>query len=294
MEGNSATTDAVVDLTARENAEDATLQPAPAAEDQKATQPSEGDEPSGQQETPEQQEAKKQSKFQRRLERQKTARIAAETEARILREQLAELRAQSQGTQAKPADDGEPKPENFADFNEYTRALARFEAKQLLKAEKEAQAKAQQGKQQQDEQHAGTEKVVKAWTEREKSFQAQAKDYEAVVAPFADEELQSLSKQARMAIVESDAGPQLLYELAKLAEDNPQEFGRIAGLSPVRQIAELGKLEVKLSQPVKKTTNAPAPAAVTTGGRTATKDIEKMSQAEYEAFRKSQGARWAR
>lgn len=285
---NSATTEAIVDLTPK--ADDP--EPAPAADDQKATQPAEGEAPSEQQETPEQQEAKKQSKFQRRLERQKTARIAAETEARLLRERIAELEAKS-GTTSKP-DDGEPKPENFADFNEYTRALARYEAKQVLESERKSQAQAQQGKEQQAEQHAGMEKVAKAWSEREQSFQAQTKDYEAVVAPFADEELQSLSKQARMAIVESDTGPALLYELAKLAEDNPSEFSRIAGLSPVRQIAELGKLEAKVSQPARKTTNAPAPAATTQGGRTATKDPSKMSQEEYEAYRKSQGARWAR
>jgi hypothetical protein len=55
--------------------------PAPAAEDKKATPAT--PEETVVEETPEQQEARKQSKFQRRLERQKTARIAAETEAKL-------------------------------------------------------------------------------------------------------------------------------------------------------------------------------------------------------------------
>ena len=47
-------------------------------------------------EEPEESEEKKRSRFQRRLDRQKAARVEAETENRMLRERLAILEAQNQ------------------------------------------------------------------------------------------------------------------------------------------------------------------------------------------------------
>lgn len=263
-------------------------QPAPGAEEQKPTPAT--PEETVVEETPEQQEARKQSKFQRRLERQKTARIAAETEAKLLREERDGLRAKLEAQGKQSQESAEPKREDFADYEAYLRAVAKHDAKQetaaALKAEREAQA----GKDKKEQATAGSEKVAKAWSEREASFEAATKDYETVVEPFLEEDLKTFSKEARMAIVESEVGPALLYHLAK----NPDEADRIADLSPTRQIAELGKLETKVSMPAKKTTSAPAPASTTSGGRTASKDPSKMSQEEYEAHRKSQGARWAR
>src|SRR5687767_2504727 len=46
--------------------------------------------------TEQQTEEQKKSKFQRRLDRQRTARVAAETEARLLRERVAELEGRKQ------------------------------------------------------------------------------------------------------------------------------------------------------------------------------------------------------
>jgi hypothetical protein len=168
--------------------------PAPAAEVQKATPAT--PEETVVEETPEQQEARKQSKFQRRLERQKTARIAAETEAKLLREERDGLRAklESQGKQSQES--AEPKREDFADYEAYLRAVAKHDAKQetaaALKAEREAQA----GKDKKEQDTAGSEKVAKAWSEREASFQAATKDYETVVEPFVAEDLKTFSKEA--------------------------------------------------------------------------------------------------
>jgi hypothetical protein len=261
-------------------------QPAPGAEDQKPVPATPEDTVEAQQETPEQQEAKKQSKFQRRLDRQKTARIAAETETKLLRERLEKLESQPKQSQ----ETGEPKREDFQDYETFLRAVVKYDAKQISDQTLKADRDAQQGKEKQQQAAAGSENLAKAWAERETTFQAANKDYETVVQSFAEDELQTFSQPARMAIVESDSGPALLYFLAK----NPDEAERIADLSPVRQIAELGKLEGKVSMPAKKTTSAPAPASTTSGGKTASKDLSKMSQTEYEAHRKSQGARWAR
>ena len=265
-------------------------QPAPGAEEQKPL-PATPEETVEAQETPEQQEAKKASKFQRRLDRQKSARVAAETEAKLLRERVQQLESQSKPQQQG---DDEPKREAFADYEAYLRALAKYDATKATDQRLKARDEAQQGREQKQQDTVGQEKIAKAWAEREKSFQAATKDYETVVEPFVDEELKRLSQQARMAIVESEVGPGLLFQLAKLADADSDEFERICDLSPTRQIAELGKLEGKVSMPAKKTTSAPAPASTTSGNRTASKDPSKMDQTEYEAWRKTQGARWAR
>lgn len=263
--------------------------PASGAEDQKPTAPApdaDVQNPEAAAETPEQAEAKKESRRARSNARKAAALAEARTEARLLRERLDKLEAQPKANQ----ETGEPKRDDFPDYEAYLRAVTKYDAAQVadgrLKADREAQA----GKEKQQQAQQGSEKIAKAWTERETAFQVATKDYETVVQPFADDELQTLAPQARMAIVESEMGPALLYHLAK----NPEEAERIAELPPLRQVAELGKLEAKVSMPAKKTTSAPAPASTTSGGRTATKDLEKMNQTEYEAHRKGQGARWAR
>jgi len=263
-------------------------QPVPGAEDHKPTIPPEGEAPAEEAQSPEQQEAKKQSKFQRRLDRQKTARVAAETEARLLRERVQQLE-----TQGKPQDQGtvEPKREDFQDYEAYLRAAAKHDARQETEAALKAEREATQGRERQAQGQVRNERIAKDWTERERTFEAATKDYAEVVNPFVDDEMQHFSGGARAAIAESEVGPALLYYLSTHEEDAE----RISGLSAMRQVAELGKLEMKVSMPAKRTVSqAPAPASVISGGKTSTKDLNKMSQAEYEAHRKAQGARWAR
>jgi hypothetical protein len=232
-------------------------------------------------ETTEQQEAKKQSKFQRRLERQKTARIEAETESRLLRERIAVLEAQGKPIQGND----EPQRDDFEDYESYLRAITKYDAKQVAAEALKTEREQAQGR---EKQSASQEKTAKAWVEREKAFQGVTKDYDDVVAPFVEEDLGSLSANARSLIVDSEVGPQLLYHLA----NHPEVMDRIADLSSVRQIAELGKLEDKLSTPAKKTTSAPAPANHVNTGKTGQKDPAKMDQTEYRAWMKANGSRF--
>lgn len=264
-------------------------QPAPGADDQKPNLPPEGEAPpEAVTETTEQQEAKRQSKFQRRLDRQKSARVAAETELRLTKERLAQLEAQPKSQQP---DSGEPKREAYQDYESYLRAVTKYDAEQVTTKQLKAEREDRQSREQHSRATASQEKLAKDWSEREISFQAASKDYTEVVTPFVEEELGQFSDVARRAIVESEVGPQVLYHLAK----NPDEAERIADLSPVRQVAELGKLEAKMPAVARKTSTAPAPIKPVASGRTASHGLsENDSQAEYEAKRKTQGARWAR
>jgi hypothetical protein len=286
MEENSVTVAAVVD-DIRDVITD--QPPAAGADEQKPEGDPSANGEEAAVETTEQQEARKQSKFQRRLERQKTARIQAETENRMLREQKAELEARLAQQQQPEA--GEPKREQFEDYESYLRAVAKYDAKQeTAEALKAARMEGQQ-RQAQGRQAESQHEVAKQWTEREKDFQSKTKDYLDVVQPFVepDGEMSLLSPAARQAIVE--LGPEVLYELAK----NPDIVERIADLSPVRQVAELGKLQTKQSTPPPKASNAPAPIAPVKAGRSSAPGYsENMSDTEYAAWRKTHGARWAR
>lgn len=244
--------------------------------------------------TPEQVEAKKQSKFQRRLDRQKTARVAAETETRLLRERLADLEAK-QKPQAQAGDPQEPKREDFEQYEQYLRAVTRYDAEQVsskaLKAEREERQKAERERTSATEQ----QKLAKNWSEREAEFQKTTKDYLDVVQPFIEDGLDSLSEMARRAIAESELGPQLLHHLGQ--HDDVAES--LAELSPLQQVKALGKLEDKFAKPAAKTgkvaSDAPPPVSGAKPGASAIKGYsDNMTDAEYRELRKGQGARWAR
>jgi len=263
--------------------------PATAADDKK-TETGATDE-TAKEETPEQQEVKKESRRQRKLTRERDLRVAAETEARLLREQLA-------ARDAKPAaqQDGEPQRDQFEDYEAYLDAKTEYKAKQVAAATLKADSEARQGKETQTKQAAAQDEMAKSWVEREKAFISATPDYEAMVTPYVEEDLGQLSDGARRLIL--DAGPALLDHLAR----NPDEHDRIAALSPLRQIAELGKIEGKLDKPAaekteaapNKISKAPAPIRPMTGGKSASNGYsENMNDREYREWRKSQGARWA-
>lgn len=266
------------------------IPPAPAADDQKSDIPgsAEENEKSPEEakpdETPEQTEAKKQSRRQRQLTREKVARVAAETETRLLREQLAAERAKS----GAPQEPVEPKRESFPDYESYLDARTEFKANQVadarIKAEREAQGK-------QPQQSPDQQKLSRDWTDREKAFQSTTKDYVDVVTPFIEEDLGQLSDAGRRAILESEKGPQLLFHLAQ----NDDLVAELAELSPRDQRTELTKLAATLDVPTRKASNAPPPLKPVPSGKNGAGQITgNESQAEYEAKRKSQGAKWAR
>lgn len=266
-------------------------QPAPGADDQKPNAAPAADTPAPVAdaqnpepavETPEQLEAKKESRRQRSNARKQQQLADARAEAKYLREQLAAK------DRAAPQASDEPKRDQFDDYESYARAAARWDAKQVVADELKTRDAQQQGREQQNRQAQGNAELAKSWTTREAEFQKATKDYDAVVTPFLEEELQDLHPSARQAIVESELGPQLLYHLAS----HPSEAERISGLSPARQTAELGKLELSLPKTVK-VSSAPPPATPLGSGRAGTTDLSKMSDAEYKAARKAQGARWA-
>lgn len=87
-------------------------------------------------------------------------------------------------------------------------------------------------------------------------------------------------------VEESKAGPEIAYYFG----NNPDKAAEIASMSPYQAAIEVGKLEGKVLGTLKpkNVTKAPTPVTPVGGGHDpAEKAIEDMSQAEYEAGRKS-------
>lgn len=276
----------------------APAQPAPGAEEQKpqdgpapAADDKEADRPAATDENAKPDEQRHQSRRERKLQRERDARIAAETELRLLKEQRE--REQS----AKQQDPGEPNREKepwaSMPYEQFLREQARYDAKQELSKEfktrdEQASSKDAAAKRAQEQ-----KAIEQSWQKREAAFVEKTPDYEKVVGEYVEDDLGQLSDEARRLIVDSDVGPALLHHLAT----NSEAHERIAKLNPVRQAVELAKLEEALAKPAeaKTSSDAPAPAKPNPQGKSsAVKDPDKMTQAEYMAWRAKQGARWAR
>lgn len=239
-------------------------------------------------ETPEQHEAKKElSKNARRIANANRRAAEAAAEAKFLRERVAALEA---ATAQKPVVSAEPKREDFEDFAEYVKAAAAHVAKTTTEAQIKAdrEASEQRGKQSQAEQ--SQRKIADSWMQREAEFKATTPDYEETVTEFVENDIGRFSEGSRRLLVESDVGPALLHFLA----NNHEEADRIAELSPLRQVVELGKLEDKIPKPTKPTSKAPPPPEPVRGGVTGQKDPSKMSVSEYKAFMAKNGSRYVR
>jgi hypothetical protein len=187
---------------------------------------------------------------QERIDELTRARREAERRAERAEREL----HQARNPQPAPQAPQEPNPANYqygeADAG-FIRDLAAFSARQAFAAEAErhsAQTQAQA--------------VEKTWNDRQVTYATSKPDYFDVIegewacsVPMAD------------AIRTSDDGPAVAYHLAS----HPEEARRIAGLNPLAQIREIGRLEAKLAQPVtpspplKIASDAPAPAPTVRG-----------------------------
>lgn len=191
-------------------------------------------------------EEQKRSKYQRRIDRKNSEIAAARTEARMLKERLEQLEAQARPQQQRAA--GAPTLDQFDNFEDYMSARVAFEAERVVETRLSKAQQAEAARQAQEAQS----RVLTSWKDKQEAAADKYDDFEEVVgasdAP--------VTPEMRQAIVESDAGADIAYYLAQ----HPEEAKRIAQLSPIRQIAEVGKLEIKISTPApRKPTSTPPP-----------------------------------
>jgi hypothetical protein len=186
---------------------------------------------------------KRLSKLERKLERQQ---IEQETRAKVQQEQQVQA----------PADDPEPKESEFESYSDYLKALAKHEARAILRAERLAEVE----KAARQSQISAQEREAARQAELIEKGESKFDDFEDVIKADRNE----YSRAAYLSMLESDIGAELLYHLAT----NPEEGKRIAALPAFAQAKEIGKLEDKLlAKPAKKQSNAPEPIKPVTSGK---------------------------
>lgn len=180
----------------------------------------------------------------------KKAREDAEAKAK----EAEELRRKYEPPKEELAIGPEPQPSQFNDVTEYSKALKDWTAEHTRIEDAKA-AKAVQAEQE-------AAKAKAEWAKRQTEFRKEAADYDEVIG---SSEVK-VSDPVRDAIIESDAGPAILYHLAKNA-DFAKELGQ---MSVIRALREIGKLEVKLGEkkapppatkPIAEISSAPPPIA---------------------------------
>jgi hypothetical protein len=208
---------------------------------------------------------------QERIERA-TAKAAAKAERRAFREASQIMQRQQQPVQ-QPVDD-KPRRDQFASEDDFVDRLTDWKLDQRDKSANQQRQAAQE---------------TATNTKTESLYKEAAK-----LPGFDREAFEELPLTATMAhaLVESDTSAKLMAYLTS----NPDEVDRINVLSPVKQAAEMGKLETKLaSAPTVKAPKAPAP--ISTVGNGNTKTVTNLNTSNMDDFKKqfkAAGSRWIR
>jgi len=239
------------------------------------------------QETTETEERKPNPKLEKRFSELTKARKAAEEQAAQERSAREALEARLQALEGQQSNkktnevNTKPQPDDYADAFRYAEALAEWSANEAVaRREQEIKQQAEQAKQQE---------VMKTWQQKLEAVKAELPDYEDMVASSTV----AVSDAVRDAILESDVGPRILYELA-----SDDELGaKIANLSTAQALKMIGKLEAKFevqaeepakSKPVAVKSNAPKPINPIrgTGSQSVYTDGEQIDYQAWKAGRK--------
>jgi len=239
------------------------------------------------QETTETEERKPNPKLEKRFSELTKARKAAEEQAAQERAAREALEARLQALEGQQSNkktnevNTKPQPDDYADAFRYAEALAEWSANEAVaRREQEIKQQAEQAKQQE---------VMKTWQQKLDATKAELPDYEDMVASSTV----AVSDAVRDAILESDVGPRILYELA-----SDDELGaKIANLSTAQALKMIGKLEAKFevqaeepakSKPVAVKSNAPKPINPIrgTGSQSVYTDGEQIDYQAWKAGRK--------
>ena len=164
-------------------------------------------------------------------QKEREAREKLEAEVMALRQQSAPPKATNV--------DAKPQPSQFEDAFEYAEALAEWSTEQaLVKRDQEEQERRADAERQ---------KVIQTWATKVATAKSELPDFDDMVASSDV----VVPDHVRDAILESDVGPRILYELA----DNSELAKKITGMSLSASLREIGKLEARFER---KTETAPS------------------------------------
>lgn len=245
-----------------------------AVEEKEETEESENDEEL------EESKPKKKGGFQKKLERAEKLRASLEQEKEYWR--LEALRTKPEAkTDVKPDLSSKPKAESFNSHDEYVEALTDWKLEQKLT---ERDRKQKESKVKDD-----VESKINQHRARVAEFSKAKDDWDEITEAFND--TKNLTLTVQEAIVNSENGPAMIYELGK----DPKELKRICGLSPIQAAMALGKIEARVTKsdsPKKEklTTKAPAPITPVRAKAQVTQPgyRDDMSLAEFEKWDRAQ------
>ena len=166
---------------------------------------------------------------------------------------------------------GEPKAEQYDDYNDFVKAQAQW----IVQQDKIATQAKDDKRQAQDRNVQFNEKLNEGAVKHE--------DFNEVV--FNDN--LRISTNMVEALSDCEHAAEIAYHLGK----NPQEAMRIAQLSPIGSAREIGKLEAKFStaEPAQRSkTNSPPATSPVGGSETPTKKVEDMIFEGYGDHREAQ------
>lgn len=185
----------------------------------------------------------------------------------------------------KPSETPKPKEEDFEEYDKYIDALTDWKVDQKL----EAQAK----KIQEKEMNGRT-------AESEKAFRGKLDEAREKYSDFDEVALNPTLgiTQTMVGILHETENPgDIAYYLGR----NTKECVAIANMTPFQAAKAIGKIEAEIKteldnnptppltpKPEKKVTSAPAPIKTLGSREVVTKDPEKMTQKEYEAWRRGE------
>lgn len=238
------------------------------AEQAPATAP-EGEQP----ETGQDPEKRGKTRYERRLNAAHRRAAEAAARADFIEKQYNELKAKAAPAESDPS---APRLEQFKDIEDYATAKAKHAEDKALKDF--------QAKQQGETQKQAQARLAETWEAMSERGEGKYDDFSETVG-----EIKPTTPWAT-ALMAVDNGDEVGYHLGK----NMKEARRIAQLSPLHQVLEIGRLSAKLAaEPPKPKTPSKAPAPITpvTGTAPATSaslDDPKMSDKEWNARRSKQ------
>jgi hypothetical protein len=171
-------------------------------------------------------EKKQNPKLEKRFSELTKQRKEAEAKVKELEDRLA-ARESFKEPQQEPDNNRKPSPDDFKDAFEYAENLAQWSAEQAL-AKRDQEIK-------QKEVEAKRETVIQTWQQKLEATKAELPDYEVMVSSSS----MSVNDTVRDAIIESDVGPRILYELAS----NDELAEKLSNMTTAGALKLIGKLE---------------------------------------------------
>lgn len=235
-----------------------------------AEKPSEPDAPAEKKAEPEQDEHRNRVSAKERIRQFRRKLGDAERERDEVRAELERVRA---GT--KLAESDEPKEDSYATQQAYIDALVDYRADQkttaTLKAKEMDAAKARQA-------HNAAQ-IQADWNKKQAKAIERYPDFREMENELI-EDIQDLGAANLFDdILEADSGT----EIVAYFHAHPEELERVASLRPRAATREIGKIETKLADKPQKKSPPPPPETIR-GSATVTKDLSRMSQAEYNKY----------